>query len=462
MAGAVRGALVSAAVAGTAPERAGLDTGFEAFAAARPANEPEWLTALRRTAIARFRELGLPTMRDEDWRHTPLTPIARASFVVPPREARVAAGRLGDVMFGRGFEGHQVVVVNGRLAPDRTSGASRSGIRVMSLAEALEREPQVIQADLDAVARERGSAFAALNTAFLEDGVLVDVPAGAGEASCVHVVHYATSEGAAGPTVSHPRVLVRVGRTAQVTVVESFTGPDGDAYFTNAVTEFVLGEGAIVDHYRVQREGDRAVHVATLAVRQGRDSRFGSHAITLGATLSRLEVDQVFAGAGAECALLGLFMGDGRQHHDTHTRIDHAQPHCTSREVYKGVLGGRARGVFVGRILVRKDAQKTDAQQTNKNLLLSREALVHSVPQLEILADDVKCKHGSTTGQIDPAALFYLRSRGIGETAARSLLVYAFASDLVGRIKVEPLRAGLGEYLRTHLPDVAEVEEAVV
>jgi Fe-S cluster assembly protein SufD len=197
-------------------------------------------------------------------------------------------------------------------------------------------------------------------------------------------------------------------------------------------------------------------------VTQGRDARFSSHSIALGAAIARQDVDQRFAGEGGECALGGLFLASGSQLTDTHTRVDHAVAHCTSRQLYKGIVDGHARGVFVGRVFVARDAQKTDAQQTNKNLLLSRHALVHSVPQLEILADDVKCKHGSTTGQLDPAALFYLRSRGIGEDAARSLLVYAFASDVVARIKVEALRAGLGRYLRERLPSAADIEEAVV
>jgi Fe-S cluster assembly protein SufD len=244
-------------------------------------------------------------------------------------------------------------------------------------------------------------------------------------------------------------------------VVESYLGAAGEAYLTNALTDVVLDEGALLDHYKVQQESLDAFHVHELRVRQGRGSSFSSLALSLGAALARSDVDQEFTGEGAECALLGLFLASGRQHTDSHTRIDHAVPRCASRELYKGVVDGRGRGVFVGRILVRQGAQKTDAQQTNKNLLLSREALVNSVPQLEILADDVKCKHGSTTGQLDPSALFYLRSRGIDEPAARSLLTYAFASDVVGRIRPEPLRAGLAGWLRERLPGAAGLEQGI-
>jgi Fe-S cluster assembly protein SufD len=332
-------------------------------------------------------------------------------------------------------------------------------VRVDSLARVLHAEPALLERRLGRVLRE-GNAFAALNTAFLEDGAVVIVPAGVALEAPIHVVHHSTVTGA--PSVAHPRVLVVAGRNSQSTIVESYGGPAGETYFTNAVTEIALEDGAIVDHYKIQREGQAAFHMATLAVSQGRDARFSSHGITIGGALSRQEVDQRFTGEGGECVLGGLFLISRTQLADTHTRVEHAVPHCSSRQLYKGIVDGQARGVFVGRIYVAKDAQKTDAQQTNKNLLLSRQALVHSVPQLEILADDVKCKHGSTTGQLDPTALFYLRSRGIGEDAARSLLVYAFASDLVARIKVEALRTGLGRYLRERLPSAADIEEAVV
>jgi Fe-S cluster assembly protein SufD len=226
------------------------------------------------------------------------------------------------------------------------------------------------------------------------------------------------------------------------------------------VSEAVVEDGAVLDHYALQREGGEALHVATLAVRQGRASRFSDQSVTLGSVLHRRDILTVFAAEGGECVLNGLFVAGGRQHMDTHTRIDHAKPHCSSRELYKGVLDGRARGVFHGTILVRKDAQKTDAMQTNKNLLLSTEALVQSTPALQIFADDVKCKHGSTTGQLDAAALFYLRSRGIGEEAARALLTYAFASDVVGRIRLDAVRAGVAALLQSRLPQ-AEIREAL-
>ena len=435
------------------------DFGWPDFVAGRPAREPAWLPALRGAAMARFTAMGLPSVRDEDWRQTPIGPIARTAFRRPAEDAAVRPEAIAPLTFGHAFDGHTIVFVDGRYAPSLSSLGAQDGVRIESLARVLDREPALVEPRLGKVLKG-GNAFAALNTAFLEDGAVILVPAGVALAEPMHVVHHSTAS--AGPSISHPRLLVIAARNSQSTVVESYGGPDGQAYLTNAVTEIALEDGASVDHYKVQREGLGAFHIATLAVTQGRDARFSSHAIALGGAIARQDVDQAFAGQGGECALGGLFLVSGTQLTDIHTRVDHAVPHCTSRQLYKGIVDGRARGVFVGRVYVAKDAQKTDANQTNKNLLLSRHALVHSVPQLEILADDVKCKHGSTTGQLDPAALFYLRSRGIGEDAARSLLVYAFASDVVARIKVEALRTGLGRYLRARLPSAADIAEAVV
>jgi Fe-S cluster assembly protein SufD len=243
--------------------------------------------------------------------------------------------------------------------------------------------------------------------------------------------------------------------------VESFASPAGSASLANAVTEVVVEDNALVDRSKLQQEGAESLHVASLAVRLGRDARFSDHSISLGAALSRNDIDVRFAAEGGECVLNGLFVVDGRRVADTHSRVDHSRPHCSSRELYKGVLDGQARGVFNGLVVVRPGAQKTDAWQMNKNLLLSREALVHSTPQLEILADDVKCKHGSTTGQLDPAALFYLRSRGLDEAAARSLLTWAFASDLLQQLKAEPVRRAVERHLQARLPGVASLAEAL-
>jgi Fe-S cluster assembly protein SufD len=302
--------------------------------------------------------------------------------------------------------------------------------------------------------------FTDLNTAFAADGVVVFLSPGAIPEEPIHVAHLSTGHGP--HPVSYSRVIVVAGRGSEGRVVETWSGPEGSVYLANAVTEVVVGDNAFVDHYKLQREGEQAFHVATLAARLGRDARFSDHAFNLGAAISRNDIDVRFEAEGGECVLNGLFMVDGARVTDTHSRVDHARPHCSSRELYKGVLDGSARGVFNGLVQVRPGAQKTDAEQMNLNLLLSTEALDHSVPQLEILADDVKCRHGSTTGQLDPAALFYLRSRGIGEAESRSLLTYAFAGDLVRDLPVAPLRAAVEGHLKSHLQGAALVKEAVV
>jgi Fe-S cluster assembly protein SufD len=247
---------------------------------------------------------------------------------------------------------------------------------------------------------------------------------------------------------------VIAGRGSETTLVQTYGGPNGEVYLANAITEIRLEDGARLDHYELQRDSLAAFHFGTLAVKLGRDTRFASHTVTVGGAIVRNDVDVALEAEGAECTLAGLFVSGGQQLHDTHTRVDHRQPHGTSRQTYKGIVGGQARGVFHGRIVVHPGAQKTDAVQVNKNLLLSAEALVNSTPQLEIFADDVKCKHGSTTGQLDAGALFYLQSRGISADAARSLLTYAFASDLVSRIRVHPVRVALETFLQDRLPGV--------
>jgi Fe-S cluster assembly protein SufD len=342
----------------------------------------------------------------------------------------------------------QLVFVNGRHAPDLSS-TPRDGVQVGSLRHILATEPELARPHLAKIARD-GNAFAAANAAFLEDGAFVRIPKGAAVPEPIHLVFL--SEPVFGPTLSHIRNLIVSEPGSQASVVETYIGTAGELYFTNAVTEVALLDGAILDHYKLERESTSAYHVATMEVVQERDSRLTSHSMTFGGALVRNDLNVRLAAEGADCTLNGLFVGSGNQHLDNHTLIDHAKQHGTSRELYKGIMDGKSRGVFHGKIIVRPDAQKTDAMQTNKNLLLSREALVNSTPALEIFADDVKCRHGSTIGQLDAGALFYLRSRGIGEREARDLLVYAFASDVSSRIRIAPLRTLVEEHLGLRLP----------
>jgi len=432
---------------------------FERLAKARDGSEPAWLRERRAAAIDRFAEKGLPTPRDEAWRHTPVAPLTKGRFEPADPDARPSADALGSLP-REGLRGACLVLVNGRLSPELSRpDADQAGVVVASLRNVLREAPGRLEPWLGRVADGRTGVFSELNTAFADDGAVVLVAPGTVVPEPIVVAQLSAGDGAA--TVSYARTLVVAGRGSECRVVEVHASPDGRASLSNAVTEIVVEDNASVQHYKLQQEGGDALHVATLAARLGRDARFTSHAITLGAALSRNDIDVRFDAAGGECVLNGLFVLDGGRVADTHSRVDHAQPHCTSRQLYKGIVDDQARGVFHGLVVVRPGAQKTDAAQTNRNLLLSREALVHSIPQLEILADDVKCRHGSTTGQLDPDALFYLRSRGLGERAARSLLTWAFASDLVRRMEVEPLRRTVERHLQAHLPGVADLAEAL-
>lgn len=375
-----------------------------------------WLTELRRTAFARFEQLGFPTPRHEDWRYTGVQPITGTNWTRVRREPALKS-----------------------VPP--------AGARVRRLSEALrDAKPFIGQ-----IVRFDANAFAALNTALLDDALVLEIEKGAVLAEPIELAF--RSDSASGPEVQYPRVLILAGERSQASVIQTYSGQG--RYFTNAVTEIALGEGALLEHTILQQESPAACHVHTLAARQARGSHFTSHNLAFGGALARTDLSVLLDAEGAECTLNGLFVGRGEQHIDNHTTVDHAKPRCVSRELYKGILDDAARGVFHGKVIVRQDAQKTDAVQTNKNLLLSRRALVSSTPALEILADDVKCKHGSTTGQLDAAALFYLRSRGIGESAARAMLTQAFAADIAERIRIPSLRAEVERELDERLSGAA-------
>ena len=419
---------------------------FERLLAEQPG--PGWLREQRQDAMASAEQRGFPGPHDEAWRFTSVAPIVRATFE-EAAPAVVDPAVLQELSLGADDASAELVFVNGRYAPE-LSRAAVNGVRVQNLAEALERSPS-IEPYLGRMAAA-DSVFALLNTALAADGAVVMVPERAVVERPIHLLFLSAGPDGGAATMSHARALIVAGRGSQSSIVQTWAGADASAYLTTAVTEVLLENGAILDHYRVQQEGRAAFHVSSLHVRQQRGSRFTDHGLLLGGALSRNDATVLLDGEGAECSLDGLFLAGGSQHVDAHTVIDHARPHCTSRELYNGVIDGRARGVFHGRIVVRADAQKTNAHQANHNLLLSRTALVNSTPALEIHADDVKCKHGSTTGQIDPQSMFYLRSRGIGEEAARALLVYAFAADVIGRVALPSVRRRLHGLLARRLP----------
>ena len=420
-----------------------------------------WFHRTRKAAIAHFAELGFPTTRHEEWKFANVAPLTKIPF--RPVEGSGLDGVTDETLKRFNFDGldcTQLVFVNGRFAEGlSTIRPLHNGMKVGSLAAALDSDRERVEPYLARHAGYKDQAFVALNTAFVEDGAFVYVPPGKIVEHPLHLLFVSTSPD--GPTVSHPRNLIVVGDNSQITIVESYVGLDGSRYFTNAVTEIIAGQNAVIDHCKLVQESAEAFHIATLAVHQDRASNFTSHSISLGGAFVRNDVNARLDAEGVECTLNGLYVASGHQLMDNHTVIDHAKPHCYSHEVYKGVLDGKSKGVFNGKIIVRPDAQKTDAKQTNKNLLLSADAVIDTKPQLEIYADDVKCTHGATIGQLDNDAIFYLRSRGIGPEDARNMLTYAFANDILSRIKIDAVRTHLDAALLSWFQKGQELKEAL-
>jgi Fe-S cluster assembly protein SufD len=414
---------------------------------------PVWLSELRRAAFQWVSESGLPTTKDEAWKYTRIAPILGVPFApsAPDISRRLSSGAVDQ--FAGDLGGTRLVFVNGYFAPALSTQKKlpTTGAKVTNLASVLVAEGALLEPFLAHAFREQPYAFTALNTALAEDGAFVQIPANTTVEEPIHLVFL--SGAGASPVVSHLRSLVLAGAGSRVSIIETHAGIADDVYLTNAVTDVVLDEGAVVEHYKVQNESEAAFHIALLDVRQGRGSRFASHSVALGSSIARHEVKVRLQAEGAEVTLDGLYMPRRDQHLDNPNTIDHAAPHCTSRELYKGVVDGRGRGVFDGRIIVRRGAFKTDASQTNKNLLLSESAQVDTRPRLEILADDVKCAHGAAVGQLDEDAVFYLRSRGVPRQAARGMLTYAFVSEILGRLRVETLRSRVEKMVVSRLAE---------
>jgi len=427
---------------------------FDLFAKAALPGAASWTAPLRRLALDRFAELGYPTPRDEAWKYTSVAPIAKLPFAVAALPQPDAHTRSGIAPFlPTGLSAVTLVFVNGHFREGlSTPRALPAGCKVMSLGKAFTTERSLVEPHLAAHADHQSQAFTALNTAFMTDGAFVWLEKGAIAPEPIHLLFLAAPANGEGiPLSVHPRNLIIAGRGSQATIIETYASSGGGAAFTNAVTEIVLGDGASLEHYKIAREDERALHVARLEVYQEREAAFTSHSVAIGGALVRNDINVTLAAEGADCTLNGLYVLDGAQHADNHTTIDHAQPHGSSRELYKGLLGGRSRGVFDGKIIVRPDAQKTDARQVNRNLLLSEEALVNTKPQLEIRANDVKCTHAATIGQIDREMLFYIRSRGIDESTARGLLMRAFVSDVLSKMRIEAVRASLEDFMAARL-----------
>jgi Fe-S cluster assembly protein SufD len=407
-----------------------------------------WVQKLRQAGRARFEAVGFPPAKAEAWRHTNFSPIVKTAWEAAPEEVALAAVSPLVEKFSFGREAVvELVFVNGRFHGELSRvGKLPRGVRAASLTEGILSEPEAVARFLGKHASIDANPFVALNTGLFADGAYVRLPAGVSVEQPIHILLVSTGD-ANRPVASHPRVLVVAEDGAAATVVESYVGAEYQTYFTNAVTEIVCGADCRIDHCRLQQESTRANHVSTMQVELGRSTNFVSHACTIGGRLTRNDLNCIMNGEHAYATLNGLVLIGGEQHCDNHTLLRHEKPNCPSHELYKHVLDGKASAVFKGQIFVQKDAQKTDSKQTSKTLLLSDDAFMNSQPALEIYADDVKCTHGSTIGPVDEDMVFYLRTRGISLEAARHLLTYAFAADVTRRIKVEPVRRRIEDYM---------------
>ncbi len=412
-----------------------------------PGGAPDWLAELRRRAAASFAELGLPTTRQEAWKYTDLDAIRSRGYRWGGTDSRDGDNSGRDRSLSTPFTGLDaisLVFVDGVFVEGSSDlGALPRGARIGSIAGALSRGEGWVREDLTDLARFEERSLIALNTAYLRDGAAIYIPEGAVVGRPIHVRFLSSREAA-----HHPRLLLRAMSGSELTLIEEYAPcDDRSAYYNNSVSEIALGANARLRHIRIENEGRDAHHTATVQVRQQADSHYVGYNISSGGSLVRIDTNVGLQEAGSECELWGLYSAFGNRHVDNHTFIDHAEPNCTSRETYKGIIGGKGRAVFNGRVLVRPDAQQTNAVQRNQNLLLSADAHVDTKPELEIYADDVKCAHGATVGQLDPAALFYLRSRGLGVAEARALLSRAFAADVLDRIGLAPVVKGLAAAL---------------
>jgi Fe-S cluster assembly protein SufD len=428
---------------------------FAAFAEDGGHEGPRWLRGARKDAIKRFEKLGFPTTRDEDWHYTSVSTLADANFrVIGAPGGEVTRADLAPFLFSDAW--HTIVFLNGRHAAELSTLAPLpAGVTVRPLGDAIADGDDDLERYLTKIAAAADQPFTALNTAYLRDGAFVHVAKDTRSDVPVHLLFVSDALNAGAAT--HVRNVIVAERGSKSTVLESYVSAGSAQYFTNTVSEVSVADGATLAHYKVQRESERAFHVGTTEVRQGRDSHYVNFSFAAGAQLSRTNVYTVLGGAGCGVTLNGLYMVDGDQHVDHQTRVEHVEPNCFSRELYKGVLDGKSHAVFNGKVFVHPEAQKTDGKQSNNNLLLSDLATIDTKPQLEIFADDVKCTHGATVGRIDATALFYMKSRGINAETARRLLTYAFAADVLETIELDELRVGLEELaLRRFTDESAE------
>jgi Fe-S cluster assembly protein SufD len=397
---------------------------------------PAWVKERRERAAKRFAEAGYPTVRHEDWRFTNVAPIADARFPLAKGVFKQAPSLVDAVNVPGAV---RLTICNGEFVPALSDlSALPKGLKITGLRDGARDNADGLEQHLAKTFDHSAHPFAALNTSFLDDGIAVFVAKGAVIETPIHIVTLTGSD--SGAVAAHPRVLVVAGENSQARIAQTFIGAEGAASFTNSVAEVVVGEGAVIEYYTDQRESESAFHVANLQAQVLAKGVFASHAFLIGAKITRHDIGIALKGEGADCTMNGVYLADGDRLMDTHSSLDHATAHCTSHELYKGILAGKARAVFNGRIIVRIDAQKTDAKQTNRALLLSDEATINSNPQLEIFADDVKCTHGAAVGQLDEEAMFYLMARGLTRIDARDMLLHAFAGEVLDGLKIPALR----------------------
>lgn len=393
---------------------------------------------IRKDALSKFSSLNVPTTKDEEWKYTSISPLVKHSFNVIPPKVEIAPELVEKFLFDQ-LEHHLMVFVNGEFRKDLSKlDELPQTVEVTSLSNAIKNNHPALLNHFGKYAEDSNNLFTALNSAYTKDGAFILIPKGKVVEDPIHIIFINKAENES--LVTQPRNLFIAEENSQLIIIEHYASDDDGIYFSNSVTEIYLGENTFVDHIKLQEESKKAFHIARMEVDQERNSNFSSHMISTGAVFSRNEFTTRFNGEGGESMLNGLFMIDGEQFFDAHTMIDHAKPYCNSHEHYKGILEDKARGVFNGKVMVRPDAQKTNAFQENNTILLSDDAVMNSKPQLEIFADDVKCSHGATVGKLNEEAKFYLKSRGIGEEAATAMLIHAFASDVITTIKIEALR----------------------
>jgi Fe-S cluster assembly protein SufD len=429
---------------------------YEAIKKDRWTRSPLWLTALREYGRGLFEQRGLPHQRQEEWKYTDVSTLARQHFAAP-----ASPGLTGKLVGEQNLRGYllpsfapplRLVFVNGAYSPSLSRCGVQQlpeGVEIRNLEAAINQNHPLLQTHLATYAKPDRDSFVALNNAFIEDGAWILIPKDVHLYEPVHLVYITTGSGKASSW--HPRNLLVVETGAKVSIIEEYIGDKDEPYFNNPVTEITIDDGAEVEHYKVQRESAGAFHIATLEVRQGNASRFVSHNLTFGGQLTRNNIHSYMTGPGSSCTLNGLFMIEDTQHVDNHTLIHHGAPGCQSSELYHGILDDKARGVFNGKIYVEPVAQKTDSQQTSRSLMLSNDAVVDAKPQLEIFADDVKCTHGAAVGKIDEESLHYMRSRGISHHEARKILTLGFARQITQRFELEPLKKAVGAFLVNRL-----------